>query len=169
MSNYQIVFKVKRFYQNKDKTLSICTIELENGRILMDDFCGIELPWKNNKRNISCILAGTYRAIAVRRYSNRKYALWIQDVPGRSEIMVHTANFVRSLLGCLAPGREFKDIDNDGLIDVSASQDTMDEIQKYIPLGTEIRYEITDSTNFKATKLPPVKKLLKLFIPFIRR
>jgi len=153
----KITFRVRRFFQTKDKTLSYCSIEQDNGRIIMDNICGIELPWKNNKRNISCIPAGEYSAIAVKRYSNGKYALWVQDVPNRSQIMVHTANFVRQLRGCLAPGKEFKDIDNDGIIDVTSSQATMDEIQTHIPLGKEIAYIVVDDfPHFK-----PLRRIWK--------
>jgi len=152
--DYPVIYTVRRFFRNKHKTLSMCNVELDNGRILMDNFCGIELPWKNNKRNISCIPAGEYKAIAVKRYSNRKYALWIQDVPNRSQVMVHTANFVKDLRGCKAPGREFKDIDNDGIIDVTSSQSVMDELQEVIPLGTEIIYKVVDDFDKRLIPVP---------------
>jgi len=147
-------FIVERFFQNEHKTLSECMVVADGGYILFE-FKGIELPWNNNKRGISCIPVGEYSAIAVRRWSNKKYALWVQDVPGRSEIMVHTANFVKQLLGCLAPGREFKDIDNDGIIDVTSSQATMDEIEKHIPLGEEVRYIVINKE--KPNKIPTIK------------
>lgn len=138
------ILKIRRFYQNKHKTLSNAELQQCNGRILME-FCGIELPWKKNKRNISCIPAGKYNAVAVKRYSNGRYALWILDVPDRSQIMIHTGNFVRQLRGCLAPGREFIDIDNDGIIDVANSQSVMDELQKHLQLGEEFKIEIKET------------------------
>jgi hypothetical protein len=43
-----------------------------------------------------------------------KGVLWLPDVPGRSAIEIHTANFVRQLRGCLATGgRIVRDRDDD--------------------------------------------------------
>lgn len=63
----------------------------------------IELPWKDNRRRISCIPAGTY--MLRRRYSPRfKWHLHVQDVPGRSLILFHPANnAILELQGCIAP------------------------------------------------------------------
>ena len=141
-----IQLTVNRIFSNENKTLSECFItELKNGHPeKLAEFKGIELPWKQNQRRISCIPAEKYKAIAVRRSSNGSYALWVQDVPNRSEIMVHSANFARQLLGCLAPGKEFMDIDIDGVIDVTNSRAVMKEIEKIIPLGTEIEFVVVD-------------------------
>lgn len=63
----------------------------------------IELPWKNNKRNISCIPEGVYRLKA--RFSEKfKHHLLVEGVPGRSLILIHPANDAkRDLRGCIAP------------------------------------------------------------------
>lgn len=51
----------------------------------------LELPWRNNVRRMSCIPAGVYRAIDhVSPRFGRTY--WLQDVPGRSEILIHAGN-----------------------------------------------------------------------------
>lgn len=43
-----------------------------------------------------------------------KGILWLPNVPGRSNIEIHTANFVIQLLGCLATGEKIvKDDNND--------------------------------------------------------
>lgn len=63
----------------------------------------IELPWKNNKRNISCIPEGHYEIEP--RFSKRfKHHLILKDVKGRSFILFHPANdALRELQGCIAP------------------------------------------------------------------
>src|SRR5262245_1146231 len=63
----------------------------------------IELPWRKNERGRSCIPEGRYRL--KRRYSERYgYHLLVQEVPGRSLILVHPANdAAKELQGCLAP------------------------------------------------------------------
>lgn len=63
----------------------------------------IELPWQNNQRNISCIPEGTYDIIP--RTSPRfRNHLHVQDVSGRSLILIHPANdATKELRGCLSP------------------------------------------------------------------
>ena len=48
----------------------------------------IELPWKDNRSNVSCIPAGEYPAAY--RYSQKfKHHYWIQNVPDRGWILTH--------------------------------------------------------------------------------
>ena len=63
----------------------------------------IELPWRNNKRNISCIPEGVYEIIP--RFSKRfQHHLILKNVRGRSFILFHPANdALRDLEGCIAP------------------------------------------------------------------
>ncbi|MEM0519039.1 MULTISPECIES: DUF5675 family protein [Aequorivita] len=65
-------------------------------------FC-IELPWRLNARNVSCIPDGTYemRPFFSLRF---KHHLRLIDVPGRSGILLHPANNAQTeLRGCIAP------------------------------------------------------------------
>ena len=63
----------------------------------------IELPWKNNKRTISCIPEGVYQIEP--RFSKRfQHHLILKNVKGRSFILFHPANdAIRDLQGCIAP------------------------------------------------------------------
>ena len=63
----------------------------------------IELPWNNNKRNISCIPEGNYEVLP--RFSKRfKHHLILKAVKGRSYILFHPANdALKELQGCIAP------------------------------------------------------------------
>ena len=77
-----------------------------NGALFYNDrFLGftIELPWLNNARTISCIPEGVYQLKA--RYSEKfKYHLQLQNVKGRSLILLHPANdALKELEGCIAP------------------------------------------------------------------
>ena len=134
---------VSRIFSNEHKTLSECEI-VKDGKPLYE-FKGIELPWMNNKRRVSSIPPGIYKGIATRRASSGAYALLILKVPGRSQIMVHTANYVRDLLGCLAPGQSFADIDRDGIMDVTQSRKTMSDIEQYLPINSEFTYHVVDT------------------------
>lgn len=63
----------------------------------------IELPWRNNELNRSCIPECTY--VLWRRYSPKfRWHLKLIDVPGRSYILIHPVNdAARELKGCIAP------------------------------------------------------------------
>lgn len=57
-----------------------------------------------------------------------KRDLWeIKEIPGRSECKIHVANYWHQLKGCIAPGLEHKDINGDGVLDVSTSNHTIDK------------------------------------------
>jgi hypothetical protein len=87
----------------------------------------VELPWKENKFRVSCIPEGRYEV--VRRWS-KKYGnhFWVKDVPSRDLILIHVANYTRDLLGCIGVGKTHKDIDKDGIIDVTDSRKEMDKM-----------------------------------------
>ena len=63
----------------------------------------IELPWLNNKPQVSCVPEGRYEL--VKRYNLKfKSHLQLVNVPGRDYILVHPANdAVKELKGCIAP------------------------------------------------------------------
>ena len=63
----------------------------------------IELPWLGNQRRISCIPEGEY--ILQKRFSPKfKWHFLLMNVPGRSLILIHSANDAKlELLGCIAP------------------------------------------------------------------
>ena len=77
-----------------------------NGTIYLDGkpLCHtIELPWRANRRNVSCIPEGRYRLLRTRT-RHFKYCLRLVDVPGRSGILIHAANDAATeLRGCIAP------------------------------------------------------------------
>lgn len=63
----------------------------------------IELPWLQNAAHISCIPEGRYQLI---KYSSNRFKkhLAVLDVPGRSDILIHSANdAIHQLRGCIAP------------------------------------------------------------------
>lgn len=91
----------------------------------------LELPWKENQQNISCIPVGKYTVVP--RYSEKySYHLHILNVPGREWILIHEANYVHQLRGCIAVGRDRVDINGDGLKDVTSSLATKARLLQYI-------------------------------------
>ena len=63
----------------------------------------IELPWKNNHHQTSCIPEGRYEL--KKRYSPKHgQHLQVTNVPGRNFILIHPANdALKELEGCIAP------------------------------------------------------------------
>lgn len=152
---YQIKgIAIDRIYENTIKTLAEAGIW--DGLQYLFRFKTLELPWKDNIQKISRIPAGTYQAIATRRASNGKYGILLLDVPGRSGIMIHIANYVRELWGCFAPGNKFKDLDRDGYIDVANSKDVLLELEKHFPIGTELVVWVRDCFEESGNVKPDV-------------
>ncbi len=108
------------------------TDKATNGELVVTDSTGkqvlklftVELPWKNNEKNVSCIPAGRYEC---ERINHAKFGLCfaIRNVKGRDGVLIHAANFSRQLQGCIAPGLTLADIDKDGTMDVTSSKDAM--------------------------------------------
>lgn len=111
----------------------------------------LELPWRNNEYGISCFPLGKYKG--KKHYSpDFGWSIWIQDVPNRSEILTHAANFVGSpnpetgepdLRGCVAPGLEFEDITGDGIVEVVSSAKAMKQILDCFDEGEEMDVIVT--------------------------
>ena len=94
----------------------------------------LELPWKGNKTNLSCIPRGVYH---VSHRESEKYGnhLHIEDVKDRSYILIHVANYVSQLRGCIALGSSFADINRDGILDVTSSRNTLNKLVDIVPIG----------------------------------
>lgn len=97
----------------------------------------LELEEDINAVRDDCIPKGVYTVVP--RYSEKyKNHYHILDVPNRSYILIHPANYSRQLLGCIAVGKDHIDIDGDGLKDVTSSKATMAELLKVAPEGFEL-------------------------------
>lgn len=103
----------------------------------------LELPNKGNRRRVSRIPEGTYKALL---HNSPKFgkSLWLQDVPNRSEILVHKGNFYSDILGCILIGSNLKDINNDGYMDVTSSGNSIRKLMGFIKGLKEIEIKIVD-------------------------
>lgn len=91
----------------------------------------LELPWKDNKVSISCIPPGEYTLL---HRTSQKFGkhIHVTNVPGRSWILIHPANFVSQLRGCIAPGLSRMDLNDDQILDVTNSRNAMEMILKHV-------------------------------------
>ena len=104
--------------------------------ILIDDkgdtiyqCASLELPWKDNQRNVSCIPEGKYNVSKKDSPKFGKGTFAINDVPGRSNILIHPGNFTREIQGCILLGERFSDIDKDKITDVVRSRATINKVK----------------------------------------
>jgi len=91
----------------------------------------LELPWKGNKRQESCIKKGIYDVI---RRKSTKYGdhFHVTNVEGREMILIHALNFYTQTLGCIGVGDSFGDINKDGYTDILNSRKALDDLYKLL-------------------------------------
>lgn len=94
----------------------------------------MELPWRDNQRSISCIPEGVYYVIKQPPKDDRPYPYFrFLSVPGRSGILIHRISYVSGLKGCIGVGKEFKDMNNDGVPDMIRSSEALNELIELLP------------------------------------
>ena len=118
--------ELNRIYQDEFSTLGILLI----GRWKCFT---LELPWRDNKKNESCIPGGEYKYIKRLSPSRGLTVIELVDVPGRSYVQIHPGNFTTHTLGCILPGMGLKDINHDGVCDVTNSRAAFDKIMALAP------------------------------------
>jgi hypothetical protein len=122
-----------RLQDNGNQTVG--ELRIYQGHELVFACFTLELPFRDNQKNISCIPKGTY--LVKKRHDRRsrfKYPhLHIQDVPGRTWILVHRGNYSFQIEGCLLVGNRLVDINRDGQLDVANSRTTLDRLMEIVP------------------------------------
>ena len=86
----------------------------------------LELPWRDNKKRISCIPEGEY-AVEVRRSPRFGLVYHVKDVYGRSYILIHSGNFAGDVSkgykshveGCILLGKKVGILDGQKAVLVS--------------------------------------------------
>jgi len=118
-----------------------CTI----GRLEYGDFhCfTLELPWKDNEINVSCIWSGEYDAIKYDSPSKGDVIL-LKGVRGRSFIEIHSGNYTRQIKGCILVGDSIKYLDGDDIPDVTNSRNTLSKLLGVLP--EDFKITITRAT-----------------------
>lgn len=117
--------KITRGFESNKQTLGLLQI-IENEKVIYACYT-LELPWRDNHHNISCIPFGLYKGKKITRPNGNK-AISITDVPGRSAILIHKGNFYTDIRGCVLVGKSVKYLNKDEYMDVIYSTKTMKEI-----------------------------------------
>jgi hypothetical protein len=132
---------IDRYSNEKEQTIGMFYLLDEETQSVMKKWHSMELPWLDNQQNISCIPTGNYKAVIHYSPTFGK-CLWIKDVEGRSEILIHAANFYFDLLGCIGIGKDLVDIDGDSYIDVTSSRDSLTELMELLDNQTVVDIDI---------------------------
>ena len=141
-----MIITIKRTYHNNGTT----------GDIFVNNvyICNcIEQPWDDNKIGMSCIPEGEYEIELKHygRYHNKwKDKDWYQGVlllkntEPRSEILIHPANYVSQIRGCIAPVRvlDKKDGVPCGWDSVNAFRELYDLIIEFIQKDDKVIIKI---------------------------
>ncbi len=92
----------------------------------------LELPEMGNQANVSCIPEGTYECRKITSPSLGA-CIDITNVIGRTFVRIHAGNYTSQVLGCVLVGESLKDINNDGIIDVTSSSKTLKSFMDKLP------------------------------------
>ena len=114
--------QIRRIYQ-PDCTLGVLTTN--TGLRLFT----LELPWRENKSDISCIPSGEYGAF-VRVSPKNGEVIELRGTGTRTNIQIHAGNFVSQIEGCVLVGLSIADINADGTPDVTSSRKALAKLLK---------------------------------------
>jgi len=123
---------VRSIYEEKQ---TLGNLFVMDGTSILFQCKTLELPWKENQQNISCVPPGSYPILF--EYSPAfQMNLWeLKEVPNRSEIKIHQANYFNQLRGCIAIGDKHIFINNDQFKDLRNSRRTLERFHE--AMGTQ--------------------------------
>ena len=101
-----------------ERTVRLCRLARSDhgteGILLTGDFSckTLELPWRDNQRQISCIPPGEYN-VEMRLSNKYGRVYWVRKVPNRTYILIHSGNyagdvsknFKSHVMGCILLGK----------------------------------------------------------------
>lgn len=90
----------------------------------------LELPYKNNQHDISCISQGTYLCSLKPFHNTKMYEL--SPTAPRTGIFIHSGNEYTDVLGCILLGDSYSDINSDGQLDVINSKNTITAMMSFV-------------------------------------
>lgn len=128
--------RINRIVKRDDVTLGVLYLPGERFNPLVT----LEEPWRDNQPHISCIPAGIYRCVP---HNGPKFKnVWrLEDVPGRSAILIHAGNTTRDIEGCILLGTSFGEIA--GMPAVLGSRTAVDLFRKRIGVTEKFLLTIT--------------------------
>lgn len=132
------------------RTIEIKRFELDEkgcyGSLSTGDFdCyTLELPWRDNQPNISCIPVGIYHAFVDKNVTiGGKYVIRLKDVPNRKGILIHVFNYIEETAGCIGVGDDITSYEDKKMI--TNSRLTMQKLLNEIKDDEDFWVDITEA------------------------
>lgn len=140
--------EIRRFKSTDEGTRGYFEIQREDSILVVSV---LELPWRNNERNYSCIPTGTYKCVACNSEKFGKCYM-IQDVPGRSGILIHSGNWAGDVRkgyktdseGCPVIGLGVGTLDNQ--LAVLQSRKAKDMVFRFTE-GADLELKVIDNVD----------------------
>lgn len=139
------IIEIERFWDFKFQIIGKLKVRALDSTV--DFHCKtLELPWRRNKSNISCIPYGEYRYTKYKSPSKGQVLL-LHNVPYRSYIEIHAGNFYTETEGCILVGDDvLADINKDKLFDLGNSKETLKKLIDFVtPSGLVVISNELDS------------------------
>lgn len=124
-----------RLQKLDDRTLG--RLIVFNGTEIEEIFTTLELPWRNNERNNSCILSGYY-TVDPRESPRFGKHLIINNTSPREAVLLHVGNVPKDTSGCVLVGTGFGDFDKDGKREITESKRAMRRLVELVADTAEL-------------------------------
>lgn len=124
-----------RLQKLDDRTLG--RLIVFNGTEIEEIFTTLELPWRNNERNNSCILSGYY-TVDPRESPRFGKHLIINNTSPREAVLLHVGNSPSNSSGCVLVGTGFGDFDKDGRREITESKRAMRRLVELVTDTAEL-------------------------------
>ena len=121
---------INRVFENDKQTIGMLSV-IDNNNLIFACYT-LELPYKGNMRNISCINKGVYDVVKYNPKVGRNVFLF-KDVSGRSMIEIHSGSYHQNTKGCILVGQGLRDLNSDNYIDLYNSVKTLDMLNHILP------------------------------------
>lgn len=116
---------LNRISETEDQTLGCLT--LYDGLDKIFECVTLELPWVANMRNVSSIPKGVYKVLPRQSDKYKKHFI-LEYVYNRRFILIHHGNYNTDTRGCILVGDRYAQINDDSLLDITASRRTLNEL-----------------------------------------
>lgn len=93
---------ITRIAEKDENTLGVLVVTDSRNKILYNCIT-LELPYKDNKKQISCIPKGTYRA-EIGKSDKYGEVIYVKGVANRQGILIHIGNYTKDTKGCILVG-----------------------------------------------------------------
>lgn len=115
-----ITLELVRRTEYPDRILGTLSVRRSDEEIA--SYATLELPWRGNASNISCVPEGTYPVKLQWSNKFRRQMFYLQGTDPRSGIMIHNGNFPSQIQGCILIGTKHGPADADDVPDVINSK-----------------------------------------------